>query len=265
EVAGGEGLWGVASSSRFLPQETREYVPLILAAIIIARNPVQYGLNVEPVDTPGFETVTLPKAVDLRRVAEWTGTPVETIQDLNPELRRWTTPVRANDYALKVPEGAGDIILARMAQTEPTDLASLRWYTVKNGETLLTVARKLKVNRADLAEANYLSTASKLRPGQQLVIPRAPTLLLAARTDNPAPVAESRSDDAVVASNSVAPTAEKSAQAKLIYEVKSGDTLSSIAKLFQTPVASLKQWNGLHTNSIKVGDRLMVFQNRVAN
>jgi len=153
-----------------------------------------------------------------------------------------------------------------MTETDPADLASLRWHTVKKGETLLTVARKLKVSRADLSEANYLSTASKLKPGQQLIIPRAPTMLLAARADNPAPVTESRADKTVVASNSVAPRAQKSAQAKLIYEVKSGDTLSSIARLYQTSVASLKQWNRLQSNSIKVGDRLMVFQNRdVAN
>ena len=75
-------------------------------------------------------------------------------------------------------------------------------------------------------------------------------------------VAESRSNATVVASNSVAPRAEKSAQAKLIYRVKSGDTLSSIAKVFQTSVASLKQWNRLRTNSIRVGDRLTVFPNR---
>jgi len=264
--SGREDFWELSTSSRFLPQETREYVPLILAAIIIARNPAQYGMNVEPVDAPGFETVTLPKAVDLRRVAEWTGTPVQTIQDLNPELRRWTTPVRAKDYSLKVPEGAADVIRDRMAQADPTDLASLRWHTVKKGETVLTVAKKLRVSRADLAEANYLLTTSKLTAGQQLIIPRAPTMLLAARADNPAPVTESRSNKTVVASNTVAPRAQKSAQAKLIYQVKSGDTLSSIAKAFQTSVASLKQWNRLQTNSIKVGDRLMVFQNReVAN
>jgi len=264
--SGREDFWELSTSSRFLPQETREYVPLILAAIIIARNPAQYGMNVEPVEAPGFETVTLPKAVDLRRVAEWTGTSVQTIQDLNPELRRWTTPVRAKDYSLKVPEGAADVIRERMTQADPADLASLRWHTVKKGETVLTVARKLKVSRADLAEANYLSTTSKLTPGQQLIIPRAPTTLLAARADNPAPLTESRSNKTVVASNTVAPRAQKSAQAKLVYQVKSGDTLSSIAKLFQTSVASLKQWNRLQTNSIKVGDRLMVFQNReVAN
>jgi membrane-bound lytic murein transglycosylase D len=262
KTAGRDDFWELTSSTRFLPRETREYVPLILAAIIIARNPVQYGLSVEPVGTPEFETVTLPKAVDLRRIAEWTGTSVETIQDLNPELRRWTTPVRAKDYTLKVPEGAADVIRDRMARTDTSELASLRWHTVRKGETLLTVSRKLKVSRADLAEANYLSVTSKLRPGQQLIIPRAPALLLARHADNPAPVTESRSNQTVVASNTVAPRAQKSAQAKLIYQVKSGDTLSSIAQSYQTTVASLKQWNRLQTNSIKVGDRLMVYQSR---
>ncbi len=97
-------FWNLSATTRYLPRETRDYVPLILAAIIIARNPAQYGMNVQPLEQPPAESVTLSAAVDLRRIAEWLGTPVQVIQDLNPELRRWTTPVRATDYELKVPE-----------------------------------------------------------------------------------------------------------------------------------------------------------------
>src|SRR4030095_4980674 len=98
-------FWKMSATTRYLPRETRDYVPLILAAVIIARNPEQYGMNVQPLEAPAHEKVTLPVAVDLRRVAEWAGTSVEAIQDLNPELRRWTTPMGTTDYELKVPEG----------------------------------------------------------------------------------------------------------------------------------------------------------------
>jgi membrane-bound lytic murein transglycosylase D len=256
--SGRTDFWRLAATTRYLPRETRDYVPLILAAIIIARNPAQYGMTIQPLEAPLFETVKLPAAVDLRRVAEWVGTPVQTIQDLNPELRRWTTPVRATDYDLKVPEGTADAVRAQLAQSDPSTLAPLNWHTVKKGETLLSIARKLKVNRTDLAEANYLSTRSKVTVGQQLIIPRAPTLLLAANTDNPPPAVEARSAN-VPTQGAATPSVEPASETKLVYRVKRGDTLFSIAKLYRTTVASLKTWNRLRSNAIRVGQRLTIF------
>ena len=258
-------FWKLSASKRYLPRETRDYVPLILAAVIIARNPAQYGMEIIPesLDEPKFETVMLPAAVDLRRIAEWVGTPVETIQDLNPELRRWTTPVRATNYELKVPEGTADIVRTKLA--DAGDVTNLTWHTVRSGETLLTIARKLKVSRADLADANYLSVKSRVTPGQQLIVPRAPTLLLAARTDNPAPLVETRPVDPVVVARASVPSAtEATTQSKLVYRVKAGDTLSSIARVFETSIASLKKWNDLRTNTLRVGQRLTILTTRTA-
>src|SRR6266550_4437783 len=258
---GVKDFWRLSASKRYLPRETRDYVPLILAAMIVARNPAQYGLDIEPppVETPNFEKVTLPVAVDLRRVAEWAGTSVQTIQDLNPELRRWTTPVRAKDYELKVPGGSAEAVRAGLTDSAQ-DAAALTWHTVRKGETLLSIAKKLKVSRTDLADANYLPAKSRVTPGQQLIVPRAPTLLLAAHTDNPAPLVETRTADAVMASTTVpnpAP-AGSAAQSKMVYRVKRGDTLASIARVFQTTVASLKKWNSLPTDSLRVGQRLTI-------
>jgi len=258
-------FWKLSASRRFLPQETRDYVPLILAAVIVARNPGQYGMEItpEPLDEPKFETVTLSVAVDVRRVAEWIGTSAQAIQDLNPELRRWTTPVRSTNYELKVPEGTAEIVRTKLA--ESGDVTNLTWHTVRSGETLLSIARKLKVNRADLAEANYLSIRSRVTPGQQLIVPRAPTLLLAARTDNPAPLVETRPVDPVVVASTTVPSAtEASRQSKLVYRVKRGDTLSSIAAVFETSVSALKKWNDLRTNTLRVGQRLTILTSRTA-
>jgi membrane-bound lytic murein transglycosylase D len=260
--SGRSDFWKLTATTRYLPRETRDYVPLVLAAIIVARNPAQYGMNLDPLANAPFETVALSSAVDLRRIAEWLGMPVQALQALNPELRRWTTPVRATDYELKVPTGTGDMVRAHLAQTDPAELAPLNWHTVKKGETLATIAKKLKVNRTDLAEANYLSTRAKVATGQRLIIPRAPALL-AARTDNPAPDTESRQVDVELASNAV-PEAGEPAQASLVYRVKRGDTLFSIARVYRTSVASLKTWNRLRSNSIQVGQRLTIFTQRPA-
>lgn len=258
-------FWKLSASRRYLPRETRDYVPLILAAVIVARNPAQYGMEItpEPLEEPKFETVTLSVAVDLRRIAEWVGTTADAIQDLNPELRRWTTPVRSTNYELKVPEGTAEIVRTKLA--ESGDVTNLTWHTVRSGETLLSISRKLKVSRADLAEANYLSVRSRVTPGQQLIVPRAPTLLLAARTDNPAPLVETRPVDPVVVASTTVPSATEAAtQSKLVYRVRRGDTLSSIARLFETSVAALKKWNDLQTNTLRVGQRLTILTSRTA-
>jgi membrane-bound lytic murein transglycosylase D len=267
---GQKDFWKLSASKRYLPRETRDYVPLILAAMIIARNPAQYGMDLEPAPAPtaDFEKVTLPVAVDLRRVAEWVGTPVQTIQGLNPELRRWTTPIRAKDYELKVPEGTADIVRAKLAE-EADDASNLTWHTVRKGETLLSISRKLKVNRADLAEANYLSVKSRVTTGQQLIVPRPPTLLLAARTDNSAPPVETKRTDPVLTASVSVParvseTPAGRSPSKVVYQVKKGDTLASIARVFQTTVASLKKWNSLRGNALRIGQRLTILAPRSA-
>ena len=256
-------FWSLTAKARTLPRETREYVPMILAAVIIARNPGQYGFNIMAAEPIAYEKVALPRAVDLRRIAEWTGTSIDDIQALNPELRRWTTPVRYPGYELKVPAGTATTLRERLDDAAPDDFITLNWYTVRRGETLTTIARKLKVARADLAEANNLSVKSRVRPGQSLIIPHAPTTLMASRQNRSAPA-----DQVVSASRSLSGSAETPAAAKaservrIVYRVKRGDTLSSIARLFETTVQALKSWNRLSGNRISPGDRLFVYRTR---
>jgi membrane-bound lytic murein transglycosylase D len=251
-------FWKLTASTRYLPRETRDYVPLILAAIVIARNPAMYGFDIQPVEPLRYETIALTTPIDLRRVAEWVGMPVQTIQELNPELRRWTTPIGTPEYELKVPSGSVDIVRAHLAEADPTELAPLNWHTVRKGETLLSIAKKLKVSRTDLAEANYLSVRAKLDMGQRLVIPRAPALL-ATRPEIPPPAADPAEEPVVVAVSTSAPQESTPQAASVTYRVKRGDTLSSIARLYRTTVASLKAWNRLRSNSIQVGQLLMIF------
>jgi membrane-bound lytic murein transglycosylase D len=94
KAAGGVAdFWALSAKPRILPRETRDYVPMILAAIVIARNPAQYGFEFETEEPHQCETVTLDQPVDLRRIAEWADTTIADIQTLNHELRRWTTPI----------------------------------------------------------------------------------------------------------------------------------------------------------------------------
>ena len=256
-----DDFWSLAAKPKLLPRETREYVPMILAAIVIARNPSQYGFDFEPEPPHAYDRVTLPRPVDLRRVAEWTDSPIDEIQALNPELRRWTTPVKATHYELKVPVGTAGIVEAKLADAPPADLASLKYYTVKRGDTLPLIARKLHVNKADLAEANYLSATARVGAGQKLMVPHEATVLMAARTDRPVPATEARRT--VAEAGQLAQDATTN-RVKVSYEVKRGDTLASIARQHKTTIASLKTWNPKVSNDrLTAGERLTLY--RLAN
>ena len=257
-----DDFWALASKPKVLPRETREYVPMILAAIVIARNPSQYGFDFEPEPPHTYDTVTLPRAVDLRRVAEWTDAPVDEIQALNPELRRWTTPVKASNYELKVPVGTAGIVQARLADAPPADLASLKFYVAKRGDTLPLIARKLHVSKADLADANDLRLTAHVSVGQKLIVPHEATVLMAARTERPAPATEARTT--VAEAGQLAQGSETSSRVKFSYQVKRGDTLASIARLYKTTVASVKSWNPrLADQQLMAGQRLTLY--RLAN
>jgi membrane-bound lytic murein transglycosylase D len=254
-----EDFWTLAAKPKLLPRETREYVPMILAAIVIARNPAQYGFDMGGAPPVEYDKVTVPGPVDLRRVAELAGVSVNEIQELNPELRRWTTPVRYPDYQLKVPRGAGEALAATLTDNGDVQMASLKWHTVRKGETLATIARKLRVSRTDLAEANYLSSKARVKPGQNLIIPVEPSALLAGRPDRPAAVTASRP---IVPAGTVVEEATSPERVRIVYQVKRGDTLSSVARLFKTTVASLKLWNHLRTDQLVAGARLTVFKTK---
>lgn len=253
-------FWKLTATSKYLPRETREYVPLIMAAMIVGRNPGQYGFEAVTAEPLAYDKVALSKPTDLRRVAEWAGTTVGEIQALNPELRRWTTPVRYPQYEVKVPKGTGDNLMARLSDASPADVSALKWYTAKKGETLLTVARRFGVSRADMAEANNISAKARLRAGQELIIPRAPATLLAARTERAAPTAVA---SRAIAGRADTPEAVVPAKlAQVTYKVKRGDTLYQIARLFDTTVAKIKSWNRLSSNRINPGATLKILANR---
>jgi len=252
-------FWKLADKPRLLPRETRDYVPMILAAIVIARNPMQYGFSFEAEAVQSYETVELTYPVDLRRVAEWADRAVDEVQALNPELRRWTTPVRDGSYVLKVPVGTAATVSARLDEAARLELASLKWYTVKNGDTLALIARKLHVSRSDLAEANYLKVTAHVSPGDKLMVPQEATALMAAQTDRPAPPVESQT---LVANAAVSDGAADPERSKIIYQVKQGDTLGSIARVYKTTVGSLQAWNNISGARIRVGERLTIYTAR---
>jgi membrane-bound lytic murein transglycosylase D len=239
-------FWDIAATPRYLPRETREYVPMIMAAIIIAKNPELYGFRIASAAPLAYETVDIPGALDLKFIAEWANVTVEELQDLNPELRRTTTPMTT--HQLKVPVGTAASIEAGLTKADPL-FRTFRFYTVKKGETVAIVARKYGVSSAALREANGLSATARVSIRQTLAIPAPSTAgLPAGPTPRPASVSASTSPH----------TSSAAAGAPRLYRVRPGDTLFSIARQFSTTVAQLKQLNGLAGDGIKVGEQLKV-------
>ena len=237
--------WSLSESSRYLPRDTREYVPMVLASILIAKDPARYGFDVPAVSSYAYDRVTVPDAIDLGVLAEWAGVPVDQLRDLNPELRRATTPL--GKHELRVPMGTAPTIEAKLATADPSVFArsQFQWHTVKKGETLSSIARQSGVRSANLASANGISTKDKVQVGQQLMIPRATTTPVPPTPRHAAPAAAPAS----------APT---SSAAQTTYRVKQGDTLYSIARQFDTTVDNLKHLNHITSDVIVVGDRLTV-------
>jgi membrane-bound lytic murein transglycosylase D len=229
--------WQITRSTRYLPRETRDYVPMILAAVIIANNPALYGFEVVASGPLAHERVTVPNALDLTVIAEWIDVSVEELQELNPELRRTTTPM--GNHALKVPLGTAATIQARLATDDPP-YTQFTFHTVKRGDTVGAIARRYRVTLSDLRLANNLTTRAVIRPNQTLMIP------LRSASGLPSSASATR-----------AAAAERQA-GPISYRVRRGDTLIGIARQFGTTVARIKQLNQLTSDRINIGDRLTV-------
>jgi len=211
-----------------LPQETKNYVPIILAATIIAKNPQQYGFtDLHPLPALIFDDVTTHSEISLRLAADVTGADLDEMVQLNPGLLRLATP-RDQEYTLHLPPGTRDLFTKRIALIPQERLASWRFHSVRTGESLTDIARNYHSDAAEIAQANQISGAS-LVEDQELVVPEA----------------------AVAFALPVSRLAQT-------YKVRHGESLVSVADRFGVTTAQLRAWNGLKSNVVPVGKVLRV-------
>ncbi len=209
-----------------LPKETKNYVPLIVAAIIMAKNPAQYGLDtVTPEPSVLSDTVQVDYAVDMRLVADVTGSTLPEIVALNPSLLRLSTP-RDIPFDLHLPVGTTEIYNERVKSIPEDKRASWRFHEVKEGETLSGIAQTLHAKPTEIIEANDLAADDTVAAGDELVIPIA------------------------------APAAGIGQPER--YTVRKGDTLVTVADRFGVPVQQLRTWNHLTSNAVVRGRSLYV-------
>ncbi len=194
-----------------MPAETRAYVPQILAAVLMAKNPERYGLNKLPPSPPViYDTVTVSDAISLNLAADLTDSSVAEIVALNPALLRLATP-RDVAYDLHLPPGTKDSFLTRLKDIPAEDRSSWRFHVVKGGETLEGVATSFHVSADNLASYNEVTPTEPLAAGDELVIP-------------------------LTTASSITPGQQR-------YTVHRGDTLVSVADRFGVTVEQLHIWN----------------------
>jgi membrane-bound lytic murein transglycosylase D len=218
-----------------LPKETKNYVPIIVAVTIMAKNPSQYGLEDVVMDkAPEVDHVKINYPVDLRLVAECTDTPLATLQDLNPSLLRMTTP-KDQEFTLNVPKGSGEKFETAIA-TIPQDMRVWwRYHKVQNGETLSQVASRYHTTSKAIAEVNNLDADAELEKDSKLVIPVTPG---------------HRGESDLL-------TFSKHATR---YKVRKGDTVASVADDYGVPVEKLRKWNHLKGGALKPGRTLLIYK-----
>jgi membrane-bound lytic murein transglycosylase D len=238
-------FWQMSRGS-YLKRETKDYVPKLLAAAIIAKEPSRYGFaDIAYLPAIEFDTVPIPSRTDLELVARLTGVPYQVIKDLNPELRRWSTPPDYPGYELKIPVGKKGVFEAEYAKVPETErytekIVYVR-HKMKRKETLVSVAKQYNTTSENLTELNHLTKKSRLR-GKSILVP------VVADAKPKADLPEERK-----------PLLSKGFNK--YYTVKKGDTVSSLAKRFNISEKILSAWNNFRPKSnvaLKPGRRIII-------
>jgi membrane-bound lytic murein transglycosylase D len=208
-----------------LPAETKNYVPIILAVTIMAKNPKQYGLDDLTPDPPLVEdTVQTNHSVGLALAADLVGATPQELAALNPALLRGATPPDET-YNLHLPAGTKALFEKRIAGIPADKRHYWRYQTLADNETLEDVAKKYHVSLASLEEVNDLSSAADISDVDAVVVPVTP---------------------------------RSASLGASYYRVRRGDTLISIADRFNVSVEQLRAWNHLRGPYIRAGHRLRV-------
>ncbi len=250
-------FWEIsADHCHYIKEETKQYVPKMIAAALIAKEPEKYGFSKISYLPPWtFDEVIVPGNVELKDVAAAIGEDVNTIVDLNPELKRWVTPPGGSDYTIRIPKGAKEKLLENYAQLiKPKARVIYAEHRVKKGERLASISKRYGVKAGVIARANRIKTHDPLNAGLVLLIPKKtgahgfPSDLESLDQENQNEKSVSsrasrnnRGGKSLVAANK---GKEKNASpVRLQYQIKKGDSLASIAEKFDVEVSMIKKWN----------------------
>jgi len=235
----------VMAQGRYLKLETKRYVPKLIAAIIIAKNPEQYGFSDVAYMAPlVYDTIETPRWTALKAVALACDVDVKVLQGFNRELLKSFTPPDSPAYLLKLPVGKKEMVEKNLPRVHAIVSTNYNTYVVRNGESLSSVCRKYGLTKTIILKANNLRSAT-LEPGQRLRIPYRTTKyeLLPEGTVAPAFLAADGGGDNFI-----------------LHKVQPGETVSEIALRYNVPAHLLAGWNDLKDISrIRAGQQLALY------
>ena len=250
----------------FLPRETRGYVPAFVGALYTMTYYKEHGIKPQDVGMPvAVDTFCINKQLHLKQISELTGAPLDELKNLNPQYRHEIIPGNEREYILRLPYNYTNSFI-EFEETlykhkadvyfNPVTLKKIKdggdgemiIYKVKSGDYLGRIAGKYRCSVAQIKKWNGLKS-NNIRVGQTLRIYRGGV------------VSSSSSSSSSASTSSTAASSPAPAQngEKITYTVKSGDVLGRIAEKHGVGLSELKKWNGLTTNDIKVGQKLVIY------
>ena len=210
-----------------LPNETKNYVPIILALTLIAKDPARYGIDVEPEEPVHVDNVQPGHPIDLRLVAESIDVDLDTLRSLNPQLLRLVTPADPN-FVLHLPEGASDRFFAEIAAIPPEKWVSWRRLPGGAGRDAVGHSAAISCHLGCRRRRQRAGRPAPLEVSEKLIIP-------------------------------IAAPSQASAGKLIRYRARMSDTLESIADEFDVTVPELKKWNGMRSGKVTRGMLLKIY------
>jgi len=166
-----DDYWSLLNT-KYIRNETKDYVPKFIAASLIANSPEDFGFKELEYHPPlNYDEVSIQSPLDLQVVADCAETTVDVIKELNPELRRWCTPPDVPEYILRIPEGKKDVFLKNLSLIPEDERFSMDTYTVRRGETFQRISKRTGIPVQVILDLNSLEKIVPLKDGMKVFLP----------------------------------------------------------------------------------------------
>lgn len=233
-------FWELAEKKRYLRLETKMYVPKLIAAIIIAKEPEKYGFTSIPYEEPlQYDTLEVGPGFSLDALAMISGGSKEELRHLNQELKSGRTPLNKRKYQANIPKGSIELAMTNLPRLHSVVKTGYKTHITRKSESLASICRKYNINKTTLLKVNNIRSGS-LQHGQRLRIPY------------------SMVDYQLLPENTTA--LAQSGDSLILHTIKAGETVSKIAKKYGVPAEMIVTWNGIKSvHKIRAGQQLALY------
>lgn len=236
-------FWDLASQD-YLSLETKGYVPKLIAALIIAKQPEKFGFtDLAYHAQPRYDVINVKPGMSLEAIALISNSDIGKIKQLNPELRQDKTPLNISEYEIRIPDTTARLAMKNISRLHPTVNTNYKTHKIAKGDTLTSICAQYEVNTTTLLKANNLRNG-KLNNGQNLRIPY-------------------NTITYQLLPEQIAKTSAGNRENLVMHQVKPGDTVSKISKLYNVPPEMVMTRNGLkNVKSVHTGQQLALYLNK---